>query len=98
VRCELSLRVRKDAGDQPGVQAPIVLARGASNVVMSHTTSSTTNFDRPPTPSYIMSAAQEVQTLLRFLSQDAKVPLAQAIGKVKDLQAAKLATRKHVRA
>ncbi|KAJ4342179.1 hypothetical protein N0V87_001163 [Didymella glomerata] len=39
-----------------------------------------------------MSAAQEVQTLLRFLSQDAKVPLAQAIGKVKDLQAAELAT------
>ncbi|KAF3036437.1 hypothetical protein E8E12_004183 [Didymella heteroderae] len=39
-----------------------------------------------------MSAAQEVQSLLRFLSQDAKVPLAQAIGKVKELQAAKLVT------
>ncbi|KAF9697106.1 hypothetical protein EKO04_004777 [Ascochyta lentis] len=37
-----------------------------------------------------MSSAQEVQSLLRFLSQDAKVPLAQALAKVKDLQAAKL--------
>ncbi|KAF1932845.1 uncharacterized protein M421DRAFT_1428 [Didymella exigua CBS 183.55] len=39
-----------------------------------------------------MSSAQEVQSLLRFLSQDAKLPLAQALGKVKDLQAAKLVT------
>lgn len=45
-----------------------------------------------------MASAQELQSLLRFLSQDAKVPLAQALGKVKDLQAARLATRKHVRA
>ncbi|KZM27067.1 uncharacterized protein EKO05_0004950 [Ascochyta rabiei] len=37
-----------------------------------------------------MSSAQEVQSLLRFLSQDAKVPLAQALAKAKDLQAAKL--------
>jgi hypothetical protein len=34
----------------------------------------------------------DLQALLRFLSQDAKVPLAQAIGKVKDLQVAKLNT------
>ncbi|KAH9871789.1 hypothetical protein J1614_006046, partial [Plenodomus biglobosus] len=39
-----------------------------------------------------MSSAQSVQTLLRFLSQDAKVPLAQALSKVKDLQAASLIT------
>ena len=31
-------------------------------------------------------SATELQTLLRFLSQDAKVPLATAIGKVKELQ------------
>ncbi|KAL6711258.1 hypothetical protein ACN47E_005789 [Coniothyrium glycines] len=37
-----------------------------------------------------MTSAQDLQTLLRFLSQDAKVPLAQALGKVKDLQAAGL--------
>ncbi len=41
-----------------------------------------------------MTSAQEVQDVLRFLSQDAKVPLAQALGKVKELQAAKLVTRK----
>ncbi|KAK5108962.1 hypothetical protein LTR62_007677 [Meristemomyces frigidus] len=35
-------------------------------------------------------AAVELQTLLRFLTQDAKVPLATAISKVKDLQAASL--------
>lgn len=40
-----------------------------------------------------MASAQEVQNILRFLSQDAKVPLAQALGKVKELQAAKLVTR-----
>ncbi|KAG9206910.1 hypothetical protein G6514_000200 [Epicoccum nigrum] len=39
-----------------------------------------------------MASAHEVQALLRFLSQDAKLPLAQALGKVKDLQAAKLTT------
>ncbi|KAH7345922.1 hypothetical protein BKA66DRAFT_433818 [Pyrenochaeta sp. MPI-SDFR-AT-0127] len=39
-----------------------------------------------------MASAQDVQLLLRFLSQDAKVPLAQALGKIKDLQAAKLVT------
>ncbi|KAH7088153.1 hypothetical protein FB567DRAFT_468687, partial [Paraphoma chrysanthemicola] len=39
-----------------------------------------------------MASAQELQNLLRFLSQDAKVPLAQALGKVKDMQAMKLNT------
>ncbi|CAO2648029.1 Nn.00g089510.m01.CDS01 [Neocucurbitaria sp. VM-36] len=39
-----------------------------------------------------MASAQDVQSLLRFLSQDAKVPLAQALSKVRDLQAAKLVT------
>jgi hypothetical protein len=39
-----------------------------------------------------MTSAQEVQTLLRFLSQDAKVPLGQAMGKIKDLQSANLVT------
>lgn len=39
-----------------------------------------------------MASTQDLQTLLRFLSQDAKVPLAEALGKVKDLQAAKLVT------
>ena len=37
-------------------------------------------------------SATEIQALLRFLSQDAKVPLATAIGKVKVLQQAGLAT------
>ncbi|KAF2725096.1 hypothetical protein K431DRAFT_216397 [Polychaeton citri CBS 116435] len=37
-----------------------------------------------------MSAAAGLQTLLRFLSQDAKVPLATAIGKAKELQTADL--------
>jgi hypothetical protein len=40
--------------------------------------------------SNIMSSSEDIQALLRFLSQDAKVPLAQALSKVKDLQAAKL--------
>ncbi|USW55737.1 Putative Impact family protein [Septoria linicola] len=35
-------------------------------------------------------SASDLQALLRFLSQDAKVPLAMAMGKVKDLQAANL--------
>ncbi|KAL1799878.1 hypothetical protein ACET3X_000220 [Alternaria dauci] len=39
-----------------------------------------------------MTSAQDVQLLLRFLSQDAKVPLAQALSKIKDLQAAGLNT------
>jgi hypothetical protein len=39
-----------------------------------------------------MTSAENIQLLLRFLSQDAKIPLAQALGKVKDLQAAKLNT------
>ncbi|KAK0304758.1 hypothetical protein LTR01_007257 [Friedmanniomyces endolithicus] len=37
-------------------------------------------------------AAVELQALLRFLSQDAKVPLATALSKVKELQQANLAT------
>lgn len=37
-----------------------------------------------------MSATAGLQELLRFLSQDAKIPLATAIGKVKDLQKAHL--------
>ncbi|KAF2178820.1 hypothetical protein K469DRAFT_642027 [Zopfia rhizophila CBS 207.26] len=39
-----------------------------------------------------MTSAQDIQALLRFLSQDAKVPLAQAMGKVKELQSASLGT------
>jgi hypothetical protein len=35
-------------------------------------------------------ASAEIQTLLRFLSQDAKLPLASAMGKVMDLQKANL--------
>jgi hypothetical protein len=34
--------------------------------------------------------AAQLQALLRFLSQDAKVPLASAMGKIKDLQEAGL--------
>lgn len=45
-----------------------------------------------PLHSVAMASAQEIQLLLRFLSQDAKVPLAQAMGKVKDLQSARLIT------
>ncbi|GME23441.1 hypothetical protein BKCO1_200052 [Neofusicoccum parvum] len=37
-----------------------------------------------------MSSATDIQALLRFLSKDAKVPLATAMGKVKDLQQAGL--------
>lgn len=37
-----------------------------------------------------MASAQGIQSLLRFLSQDAKVPLAQAMAKTKDLQKANL--------
>lgn len=35
-------------------------------------------------------AAAQLQALLRFLSQDAKVPLALAMGKAKELQKANL--------
>ena len=35
-----------------------------------------------------MSTPTEVQALLRFLSQDAKVPLSTAMGKMKELQEA----------
>jgi K+-sensing histidine kinase KdpD len=37
-------------------------------------------------------AASQVQALLRFLSQDAKVPLAAAMGKVNELLKANLTT------
>lgn len=37
-----------------------------------------------------MSTKSELQALLRFLSQDAKVPLPTAMGKVKELQEANL--------
>ena len=37
-------------------------------------------------------SATDIQALLRFLSQDAKVPLATAISKVKPLQQANLST------
>ncbi|KAG9192756.1 hypothetical protein G6011_11490 [Alternaria panax] len=39
-----------------------------------------------------MASAQDIQSLLRFLSQDARIPLAQALSKIKDLQAANLNT------
>ncbi|CAI6340119.1 unnamed protein product [Periconia digitata] len=47
---------------------------------------------RSDSESITMTSAQEVQILLRFLSQDAKVPLAQAMAKVKDLREDKLIT------
>ncbi|KAF3491548.1 uncharacterized protein GIQ15_01065 [Arthroderma uncinatum] len=37
-----------------------------------------------------MATAKDVQSLLRFLTQDARLPLAAAMGKIKDLQKAKL--------
>lgn len=37
-----------------------------------------------------MASASEIQALLRFLSQDAKVPLPTAMGKVKELREAGL--------
>ena len=37
-----------------------------------------------------MSASVDLQALLRFLTKDAKVPLATAMAKVKDLQQAQL--------
>lgn len=40
----------------------------------------------------IMATRNEVQDLLRFLSKDAKLPLALAMGKVKQLQEAQLTT------
>ncbi|KAK3076392.1 hypothetical protein LTS18_013152, partial [Coniosporium uncinatum] len=39
-----------------------------------------------------MASAADLQNLLRFLSQDAKVPLATALAKIKLLQAANLST------
>jgi hypothetical protein len=39
-----------------------------------------------------MSSAGDIQVLLRFLSQDAKISLATAMGKIKDLQKAGLGT------
>ncbi|OJJ39177.1 hypothetical protein ASPWEDRAFT_25030 [Aspergillus wentii DTO 134E9] len=41
-------------------------------------------------------AASQVQTLLRFLSQDAKVPLAMAMGKIMDLQRANLMSAEQI--
>lgn len=37
-----------------------------------------------------MTTPAEMQALLRFLSQDAKVPLSSAMSKIKDLQKASL--------
>jgi hypothetical protein len=59
-------------------------------VIFQTTTTSILNFDQ--LQSNGMASAQELQLLIRFLSQDAKVPLGQALGKIKDLQAAKLVT------
>jgi hypothetical protein len=39
-----------------------------------------------------MSSAGDIQVLLRFLSQDAKISLATAMGKIKDLQKEGLGT------
>lgn len=39
-----------------------------------------------------MSSAGDIQVLLRFLSQDAKISLATAMSKIKDLQKAGLGT------
>jgi hypothetical protein len=51
------------------------------------TTSNTSTFQ------YLqMANAADIQSLLRFLSQDAKVPLATAMSKVKELQSAGLGT------
>lgn len=38
----------------------------------------------------MMTTKSEIQALLRFLSQDAKIPLPVAMGKVKNLQEANL--------
>ncbi|OJD39986.1 uncharacterized protein BKCO1_200052 [Diplodia corticola] len=43
-----------------------------------------------------MSSATEVEALLRFLSKDAKLPLATALGKIKDLQQANLRSPEHI--
>ncbi len=37
-----------------------------------------------------MTTKNEIQALLRFLSQDAKIPLPTAMGKIKELQKASL--------
>jgi hypothetical protein len=39
-----------------------------------------------------MTTPTEVQALLRFLAQDAKQPMAKAMGQIKALQAASLTT------
>jgi hypothetical protein len=39
-----------------------------------------------------MTTPTEVQALLRFLAQDAKQPMAKAMGQIKGLQAASLTT------
>ncbi len=44
------------------------------------------------TPNAAASAAAEVQILLRFLSQDARIPLSTALSKINDLRKAKLNT------
>ena len=40
-----------------------------------------------------MTTKTEIQVLLRFLSQDARVPLPMAMSKVKELQSANLTTQ-----
>lgn len=42
-----------------------------------------------------MSTKTELQALLRFLSQDAKIPLPTAMSKVKELQSATLTRQEH---
>ena len=44
-----------------------------------------------------MTTKTEIQALLRFLSQDARVPLPMAMSKVKELQSANLTRSEHSR-
>ena len=44
-----------------------------------------------------MTTKTEIQALLRFLSQDARVPLPMAMSKVKELQSANLIRQKQSR-
>ena len=44
-----------------------------------------------------MTTKTEIQALLRFLSQDAKVPLPMAMSKVKELQSANLTRQEQSR-
>jgi len=46
----------------------------------------------PNHPATNMTTPTEVQALLRFLAQDAKQPMAKAMGQIKALQAASLTT------